>query len=64
MALAKQRLHINNKGIVENVLYSLADNDPTQYADSFNKLATWVDNSLDVYRVNLFTSCNGAVCHN
>ena len=52
MALSTQRLHINNKGIVENVLYSLADSNPKQYANSFDKLATWVDNSLDLYRVS------------
>lgn len=52
MALSTQRLHINSKGIVENVLYSLADSNPKQYANSFYKLATWVDNSLDLYRVS------------
>lgn len=51
MALAPQRLHVNSNGIVENVLYSLADHSPKQYADSFHRLAAWVDNSLDQYRV-------------
>lgn len=51
MALAPQRLHVNSNGIVENVLYSLADHSPKQYADSFHRLAAWVDNSLDLYRV-------------
>lgn len=51
MALSSQRLHINSKGVVENVLYSLADSNPQQYANGFQKLATWVDNSLDIYRV-------------
>ena len=51
MALASQRLHVNSNGIVENVLYSLADQDPKQYAESFQTLAAWVDNSLDLYRV-------------
>ena len=52
MALSTQRLHVNSKGIVENVLYSLADNNPQQYATSFLRLAAWVDNSLDMYRVS------------
>ena len=51
MALASQRLQINSSGIIENVLYSLADQNPKQYADSFHRLAAWVDNSLDMYRV-------------
>lgn len=51
MAMSSQRLHVNSKGIVENVLYSLADSNPQQYANGFQKLATWVDNSLDIYRV-------------
>ncbi|KAL3137829.1 hypothetical protein ABBQ38_005084 [Trebouxia sp. C0009 RCD-2024] len=53
MALAPQRLHVNSNGIVENVLYSLADHSPKQYADSFHRLAAWVDNSLDQYRDEL-----------
>ena len=53
MALSSQRLHVNSKGIVENVLYSLADNNPQQYATSFLRLAAWVDNSLDLYRVSV-----------
>ena len=51
MALSSQRLHVSSSGIVENVLYSLADQNPTQYADSFQRLAAWVDHSLDLYRV-------------
>lgn len=61
MALASQRLHVNNNGIVENVLYSLADNNPRQYADSFVRLAAWVDNSLDLYRVRT-TRLHAAPC--
>ena len=51
MALSTQRLKVNSNGIIENMLYSLADQDPRQYADSFQRLAAWVDNSLDLYRV-------------
>ena len=51
MALSSQRLHVNSSGIVENVLYSLADQNPQQYADSFQRLAAWVDDSLDLYKV-------------
>ena len=61
MALASQRLHVNSNGIVENVLYSLADHNPRQYADSFHRLAAWVDNSLDLYRVRktrLHSACS------
>lgn len=61
MALASQRLHVNSNGIVENVLYSLADHNPRQYADSFHKVAAWVDNSLDLYRVRktrLHSACS------
>ena len=56
MALSAQKLHVNGNGIIENMLYSLADQDPTQYADSFQKLASWVDNSLDLYKVRYGTS--------
>ena len=56
MALSAQRLHVNGNGIIENVLYSLADQDPTQYADNFQKLASWVDNSLDLYKVRYVTT--------
>lgn len=52
MALS-QRLQVNSNGIVENVLYSLVDQDPRQYATSFHRLAAWVDNSLDLYREEL-----------
>ncbi|KAA6423212.1 hypothetical protein WJX79_007050 [Trebouxia sp. C0005] len=53
MALSAQRLQVNGNGIIENMLYSLADQDPTKYADSFQKLASWVDNSLDLYKDEL-----------
>lgn len=41
------------KGIVEDLLlYLVADNNQTQYARSFDSLAIWVDNSLDLYKVD------------
>ena len=50
MALA-HRLHLH-KGVVENLVLAFdADSDPKAYAESFDRLAAWVDNSLDVYRV-------------
>lgn len=57
MALSTQRLQVNSNGVIENMLYSLADQDPRQYADSFQRLAAWVDNSLDLYRVRLLHLC-------
>lgn len=66
MALSSQRLHVNSSGIVENVLYSLADQNPSQYADSFQRLAAWVDNSLDLYRVchmRLHAGCEACIHH-
>lgn len=57
MALSSQRLQVNSNGVIENVLYSLADQNPKQYADSFQRLAAWVDSSLDMYRVHNFFTC-------
>ena len=62
MALS-QRLQVNSNGIVENVLYSLVDQDPRQYATSFHRLAAWVDNSLDLYRVRkTVTTAHNLAC--
>jgi hypothetical protein len=63
MALSAQRLQVNGNGIIENMLYSLADQDPTQYADSFQKLASWVDSSLDLYKVRYGTTTVSAWLH-
>lgn len=41
-----------DKGIVEDLLlYLVADNDPEQYVKAFDRLASWVDHSLDLYQV-------------
>ena len=40
------------KGLVEDLLYFLtADDNPSRYALGFDRLAAWVDNSLDQYQV-------------
>ena len=45
-------------GIVEDLLYFLtADDDPSRYALGFDRLATWVDNSLDQYKVPHPVTC-------
>lgn len=42
------------QGIVQNLLfYNAADNDPEQYLVSFDRLAAWVDNSLDMFKGDL-----------
>ena len=41
------------KGIVEDLLlYLVADNNHAHYAKSFESLKIWVDNSLDLYKVD------------
>jgi hypothetical protein len=40
------------KGLIQDLIYYLtAEEDPGQYTKSFDRLATWVDNSLDQYKV-------------
>lgn len=41
-----------NTGIVDRLLlYLSADNEPAQYSSSFQVLAGWVDNMLQMYKV-------------
>ena len=50
-------------GIVEDLLYFLtAEDDPSRYAQGFDRLSTWVDNSLDQYKVQRRPSI-GHVAH-
>lgn len=40
------------KGLIQDLIYYLtAEEDPGLYTKSFDRLATWVDNSLDQYKV-------------
>ncbi len=42
------------KGLVKDLIYYLtAEEDPAKYTKSFDRLATWVDNSLDQYKVTV-----------
>ncbi|KAG1654193.1 hypothetical protein FOA52_004568 [Chlamydomonas sp. UWO 241] len=42
------------KGVVEQLVCGFAaDGDPQLYVDAFDRLASWVDNSLDIYRGEL-----------
>ncbi|EIE22407.1 putative TAF5 [Coccomyxa subellipsoidea C-169] len=42
------------KGLVKDLIYYLtAEEDPAKYTKSFDRLATWVDNSLDQYKPEL-----------
>lgn len=51
MALV-HRLNVN-KGVVEHLVTHFAnDNDPKTYVDAYDGLTTWVDNSLDMFRVS------------
>ena len=50
MALAHQ-LDVQ-QGVIENLANVASDNDPAIYADTYERLANWVDNSLDLYRVS------------
>ncbi|KAK9828987.1 hypothetical protein WJX72_003246 [[Myrmecia] bisecta] len=53
-AQAQQMALEPEKGFVEDLLfYITADNDTAQYVSSFDKLAAWVDHSLDLYRNEL-----------
>ena len=46
-----------DKGIVEDLIfYLVADNDPEQYVVAYDRLAAWVDNSLDIYQVGLYVT--------
>lgn len=39
------------KGLIRDLIYYMtAEEDPGRYAKSFDRLATWVDNSLDQYK--------------
>ncbi len=41
------------RGVIEDLFsYWAAKNDPKALMDMFNELATWVDNSLDMYKVS------------
>lgn len=51
MALS-DRLNVH-KGVVEHMVTCFtAESDPQVYVTGFEKLATWVDNSLDMCRVS------------
>ena len=51
MALAQ--LLDSEDGVVENLLFSTAaEGDPAAYAAAYDRLAAWVDSSLDLYRVS------------
>ena len=39
------------QGVIENLASFASDNDPNVYVDAYERLANWVDNSLDMYRV-------------
>lgn len=45
--------HIDRKeGLAQDLLfYNIARNDPEHYVQSYNRFASWVDNSLEQYRV-------------
>lgn len=49
MALAHQ-LEVQ-QGVIENLANFASDADPAVYLDTYERLASWVDNSLDMYRV-------------
>jgi WD40 associated region in TFIID subunit, NTD2 domain len=55
MSLASQLLDAG-PGVRENVLFHVvAANDAGRYKEEFDRLARWVDNSLDLYRVQADT---------
>ncbi|GAB4823536.1 hypothetical protein N2152v2_010582 [Parachlorella kessleri] len=52
--MALQHLLDSEDGVIENLLFNTeADGEPAAYLRAFDRLATWVDNSLDLYRYEL-----------
>ena len=40
------------RALFEDVLlYNVSEGDPERYIEEFDRLATWADNSLDMYKV-------------
>ena len=40
------------RAVFEDVLlYNVSEGDPERYIHEFDRLATWADNSLDIYKV-------------
>ena len=56
--MALQHLLDSEDGVIENLLFNTeAEGKPAAYLQAFDRLATWVDNSLDLYRVGDRTPC-------
>ncbi len=56
--MALQHLLDSEDGVIENLLFSTAaEGEPTAYLQAFDRLAAWVDNSLDLYRVGRGSLC-------
>lgn len=50
--MALQQLLDSEDGVIENLLFStVADGDLAAYVHAYDRLAAWVDSSLDLYRV-------------
>lgn len=55
--MALQQLLDAEDGVVENLLFSTeAEGEPAAYVAGYDRLAAWVDASLDLYRVGGRTS--------
>lgn len=45
---------LDSDSALDNLLFTYAaENDPQRFVDSFDQLVTWVDTSLDLYKVLL-----------
>ena len=55
--MLSNRLNIH-RGVVEQLVEHFSiSNGPEGDVESYDKLVSWVDNSLDIYRVSLFMPC-------